>query len=224
MFAFHFTFHISHFTFFSMLIGNLFVFYEFQGKDHIDESTRRIVFIVLISVAIVGVIFFCLLQRVQNSFEENERDRELDYESNNTNSIVGAFVKAIRLFFTRNMLLLCITFLYTGKMQIIIDISKSVRSNFLAAISFLGFELSFYSGVYSPSIGFTQKMGESAKQLVGLSGICIGIGEIFGGILFGLLGSRTIKYGRDPIVIVGFIVHLISFLLIYLNLPDEAPC
>lgn len=67
-------------------------------------------------------------------------------------------------------------------------------------------------------------MGESAKQLVGLSGIFIGIGEISGGVLFGLLGSKTIKYGRDPIVIVGFIVHLISFVLIYLNLPDDAPC
>lgn len=88
----------------------------------------------------------------------------------------------------------------------------------------IGFELSFYSGVYSPSIGFTLRFGESAKQLVGLSGICIGIGEISGGVLFGLLGSRTIKYGRDPIVIVGFIVHLLSFLLIYLNLPNDAPC
>lgn len=88
----------------------------------------------------------------------------------------------------------------------------------------IGFELSFYSGVYSSSIGFTLKFGESAKQLVGLSGIFIGIGEIFGGVLFGLLGSKTIKFGRDPIVIVGFIVHLVSFLLIYLNLPDNAPC
>lgn len=84
--------------------------------------------------------------------------------------------------------------------------------------------MSFYSGVYSPSIGFTLRFGESAKQFVGLSGICIGIGEISGGVIFGLLGSRTIKYGRDPIVIVGFIVHLLSFLLIYLNLPNDAPC
>lgn len=87
-----------------------------------------------------------------------------------------------------------------------------------------GFELSFYSGVYSNAIGFTVQFGKSAKQLVGLSGICIGIGEISGGVLFGLLGSRTIKYGRDPIVIVGFLVHVLSFLLIYLNLPNDAPC
>lgn len=103
-----------------MLMGNLFVFFQFQGKDQIDADTRHIVFTVLISVAIVGVIFFCILRRVHNTFEENGRDRELDYESN---SIIGAFVKAIRLFFTRNMLLLCITFLYTGKyyMQMNVD-------------------------------------------------------------------------------------------------------
>lgn len=92
------------------------------------------------------------------------------------------------------------------------------------SVFFPGFELSFYSGVMSSSIGFTLKIGQSAKQLVGLSGICIGVGEIFGGVLFGLLGSKTIKYGRDPIVIAGFVVHLISFLLIFLNLPDNAPC
>lgn len=88
---------------------------------------------------------------------------------------------------------------------------------------FVGFELSFFSGVYSSSIGFTLAIGESAKQLVGLSGICIGVGEVFGGILFGLLGSKTVKYGRDPVVIMGLIIHLASFVLIFLNLPDKSP-
>lgn len=66
-------------------------------------------------------------------------------------------------------------------------------------------------------------MGESVKQLVGLSGILIGVGEVCGGVLFGLLGSKTIKYGRDPVVIAGFIVHLLSFVLIFLNLPNDSP-
>lgn len=43
-----------------------------------------------------------------------------------------------------------------------------------------GLELSFYSGVYSSSIGFTKNFGEIAKQLVGLSGIFIGVGEVLG--------------------------------------------
>lgn len=106
---------------FSMLIGNTFVFFQFQGKDHIDSSTRNIVFSVLISVAIVGVIFFAILRRVNQPFEENTRDRELQDRSN-SNSIIGAFLQAIRLFFTRNMLLLCITFLYTGKWTRIISV------------------------------------------------------------------------------------------------------
>lgn len=45
---------------------------------------------------------------------------------------------------------------------------------------FVGLHLSFYSGVYSSSIGFTTQMGPNSKQLVGLSGILIGIGEILG--------------------------------------------
>jgi hypothetical protein len=34
--------------------------------------------------------------------------------------------------------------------------------------------------VYSPSIGFTKQMGPNVKQLVGLSGIFIGVGEVVG--------------------------------------------
>lgn len=43
-----------------------------------------------------------------------------------------------------------------------------------------GIELGFFSGVYSSCIGFTQKFGDQAKQLVGLSGVFIGVGEVLG--------------------------------------------
>ena len=49
------------------------------------------------------------------------------------------------------------------------------------------------------------------------------MGEVSGGVIFGLLGSKTIKYGRDPIVIMGFVVHMIAFFLIFLNLPNLSP-
>ena len=46
---------------------------------------------------------------------------------------------------------------------------------------------------------------------------------MFGGIAFGLLGARTsTKIGRDPIVILGFVIHIIAFFLIFLNLPNVA--
>jgi MFS family permease len=87
---------------------------------------------------------------------------------------------------------------------------------------FLGLELSFFSGVYSSSVGFTNAFGPDAKKLVGLSGICIGAGEVFGGVVFGLLGTKFARFGRDPIFILGFVVHVISFFLIFLNLPNVA--
>lgn len=209
-----------------MFFGNLFVYFQFQGKTHIDAHTRLIIFAVLIGVAVVGVALLALLK--PSSAEESSRmpvashgddDAEKvtspsttttptaaddsDSVSHNSSSSVGggvrrAFGDAVRLFGTREMLLLCVTFMYTG------------------------LELSFFSGVYSPSIGFTLAMGDGVKQLVGLSGICIGIGEVSGGVLFGLLGSSR-RFGRDAIAALGLGLHLLSFALIFANLPDDAP-
>lgn len=202
-----------------MFFGNLFVYFQFQGKSHIDAHTRRIIFAVLISVAIVGVIFLGMLKRsqpallavAQSGDEEkvvsstggNSSQHQSDGDDSTTDGrdgggVLQAFRDAVRLFTTKEMLLLSVTFLYTG------------------------LELSFFSGVYSPSIGFTLAIGDNAKQMVGLSGICIGIGEVSGGVLFGLLGSNR-RFGRDLIAVLGLVLHLISFALIFVNLPDVAP-
>ncbi|XP_063234386.1 UNC93-like protein MFSD11 isoform X2 [Bacillus rossius redtenbacheri] len=175
----------------SMFFGNLFVFFKFQGKTHIDHDTRLVVFIVLIALAAVGVVFLLVLRPAQNA------DGEL--AGRDDQGPLHALQRALSLFTTKQMSLLGITFLYTG------------------------IELSFFSGVYSPSIGFTLQMGENVKQLVGLSGIFIGMGEVIGGALFGILGQKTIRWGRDPIVMIGFVVHIVSFFLIFLNLPNTAP-
>lgn len=196
-----------------MFFGNLFVYFQFQGKTHIDEDTRQIIFTVLISVAIIGVIFLATLRHTVRPMEVVSANDYVDEKSeevrtaaaatdDNDESMLGAFRNAIALFCTTEMLMLSVTFLYTG------------------------LELSFFSGVYSSSIGFTLAIGESAKQLVGLSGICIGIGEVSGGILFGLLGAKTANHrfgGRDMIVMLGFVLHALSFVLIYLNLPNVSP-
>lgn len=44
-----------------------------------------------------------------------------------------------------------------------------------------------------------------------------------GGAAFGLLGKRTNKYGRDPIVLLGFLSHMAAFFLIFMNIPDGSP-
>lgn len=173
-----------------MFFGNLFVFFQFQGQETIGESTRTMVFWVLTGVAIVGIVFLCVLRKPRGN------------DDNPLPEVVPPF-QALKnagvMFLTKDMLLLCVTFFYTG------------------------IELSFYSGVYSTSIGATKILGNQAKELIGISGIAIGVGAVLGGALFGILGSKTIRWGRSPIVIGGFIVHILAFFLIFLNLPDESP-
>ena len=41
--------------------------------------------------------------------------------------------------------------------------------------------------------------------------------------MFGIFGKRSNKFGREPIVLFGMIVHWICFLLVFLNLPDKSP-
>ena len=110
-----------------------------------------------------------------------------------------AFKSAGRFFLTREMLLLSVTFVYSG------------------------LQLSFWSGVYPTSVGFTRTFGPNRKALATLCSIFIAVGEISGSSLFGSLGHFTAKKGRDPIIIIGFIISMISYFLMFLNLPFEAP-
>lgn len=99
------------------------------------------------------------------------------------------------------MLLLILTFIYTG------------------------LELGFFSIVYGATVGNTTNFdpkGVSAKKFIGLAGIMIGLGEIIGGLCFGILGEKFKKIGRNPIVVLGFVVHVVAFVLIFLNFPKGA--
>jgi len=171
----------------SMVFGNIFVFYKFQGQETVDAQTRMVVFIALTAVCVVGTVLMVFLPRPPpppGPPTPSSPSQEL--------------IKSARLFKTPQMLLLCVTFLYTG------------------------FELSFFSGVYSSSLSFTLRFADP-KMLVGLSGISIGCGEIVGGLIFGIFGTKTVKFGRDPIVLLGFFTHIICFFLIFLNVPNAAP-
>jgi len=109
------------------------------------------------------------------------------------------FERTFKLLSNGDMLLLAVVFFYTG------------------------LELCFFSGVYGTCLANTKQFAHQAKALLGLNGIFIGVGEILGGTVFGLLGSRTIKYSRNPIIFLGLVVHLAAFFLIFLNTPDRSP-
>jgi Na+/proline symporter len=85
-----------------------------------------------------------------------------------------------------------------------------------------GLILGFYSGVYVTAVGATNAFGSDSSKLIGLCGMSIGLGEIFGGGLFGLMGKRFNRHSRSPIIIFGFILHLLAFFFTFLNLPDDS--
>ncbi|XP_050301655.1 UNC93-like protein MFSD11 [Anthonomus grandis grandis] len=181
----------------SMFVGNTFVYFVFRGQDQVNSTQRQIVIWTLSAIALSGIIVMVFFPKPPKKQRIPDRDTDEDHVEPPSGPI-EALKGAVRLFFTRDMLMLCVTFIYTG------------------------LELGFWSGVYGSCIGFTKNL-PSRKELVGMSGIFIGVGEVLGGAAFGILGSRTNKWGRDPIVIAGFILHIVSFFLIFLNLPNSSP-
>ncbi|KAG7209676.1 hypothetical protein KM043_011322 [Ampulex compressa] len=182
---------------------------EQRGQDDVQER-GKVVFIVLSVLAVVGTGVLGLMKRPPQKLALGEAegvssaDKELQMpEPRRERPLLAAshaFTDAFSLFLTPQMLLLSLTFIYTGLV------------------------LTFYSGVYSSSIGFTKAIGESRKRLVGLSGIFIGIGEVVGGAVFGILASKVSNVcGGWPVVVTGLCVHVFAFISIFLNLPNDAP-
>jgi preprotein translocase subunit SecG len=91
-----------------MFFGNLFVYFQFQGKTLIDADTRRSVFIVLLVIAAIGIVFLLLLRPAQSADGEMVRKDE--------GGPLNALRRAFSLLITKEMVLLSITFFYTGKL------------------------------------------------------------------------------------------------------------
>ena len=66
------------------------------------------------------------------------------------------------------------------------------------------------------------RFGENRKSLASLSAIIVATGEVTGGLVFGFLGHLTIKWGRHPVVILGFILSLVTYALMFINFPMNA--
>ncbi|KAJ7406424.1 UNC93-like protein MFSD11 [Willisornis vidua] len=189
---------------FSLFFGNLYIYFAWQGKTHISESDRRTVFIALTVISLVGTVLFFLIRKQEDTKAPGDEDsaNEILGESSSARNTmmraVDAFKNSITLSFTKKMMLLSVTTGYTGLV------------------------LTFFSGVYGTCIGAVNRFGNEEKSLIGLSGIFIGVGEILGGGTFGLL-SKNSRFGRNPVVMLGILVHFIAFYLIFFNMPNDAP-
>uniref|UniRef100_A0A3Q2PXA3 UNC93-like protein MFSD11 n=1 Tax=Fundulus heteroclitus TaxID=8078 RepID=A0A3Q2PXA3_FUNHE len=192
----------------SMLFGNLYIYLDWNGKSEISDSSRRNIFLFLLVSSILGTLSFLVLR---TSHHEEEMLSEEEGQSllstrtmykNRANSALQdtktEFQTILQLLKTKTIMLLSPCMVYSG------------------------LELCFYSGVYGTCIGATAHFGEAAKGLIGISGIVVGIGEIVGGGLFGLLCKNS-RFRRTSVVFLGMVVHFIASYLIFLNIPDDAP-
>ncbi|XP_062914791.1 UNC93-like protein MFSD11 isoform X1 [Mobula hypostoma] len=190
----------------SMLFGNLYIYLQWRDMMVISDDDRRILFIVLSVISLAGTAIILMLKNTgheDTSYGLTEpllptRTRFKEKVTSTMNQITTEFRSMLRLLHTKNMLLLSVTIVYSGLM------------------------LTFYSGVYGTCIGATREFGTQAKGLIGLSGIFIGIGEILGGGIFGLLCFNN-HFRRTSAILLGVIVHLLGFYLIFLMMPDDAP-
>ena len=110
----------------STFIGNTFAYFMFAGEEFIKTETRTMVGCVLFGITVAGVAIMFLLRAPTWVTTETSSTAE---------SPASALRSAGAFFVTREMLLLSVTFLYTG------------------------LQLSFWSAVYPTSVGFTNTFG-----------------------------------------------------------------
>ncbi|RZF42180.1 hypothetical protein LSTR_LSTR004329 [Laodelphax striatellus] len=176
----------------STFYGNIYAYFELEGKIYIDKATRHLLIYVLTGISSVSIFMFILLRPAKKDQEIAENELK--------EGPLTALKKTWAVFTTKDMLILCIMFLYVGMQQ------------------------AFVTGIYSPCIGFTLQFGTVSKQLVPLSGLCSGVGSLIGGSTQILMSDKISKYkaGRSVAALVGFAAQLLAFSLILLNLPNSS--
>jgi hypothetical protein len=90
-----------------MFIGNLFVYFQFRGMDTIDMDTINVVIWTLSGIGIAGLVVMIVLPRPKKN---TDTDTPVEIQQGPLEALKGA----IKLFFTKDMLFLSITFFYTG--------------------------------------------------------------------------------------------------------------
>ena len=91
------------------MFGNLFVFYEFRGQEIIGYDTRLMVFSILTAIGGIGVFVMLFLTK------PGSVSGAVRVET--TGSPAQALRKSFALFKTKEMMLLSLTFFYTGELR-----------------------------------------------------------------------------------------------------------
>lgn len=89
--------------------------------------------------------------------------------------------------------------------------------------SFVGLQMSFRSSIYSTCLGFTHQFGADARALATVNGISVAVGTTMGAVLVAILAKGLLKkIGRNPVVILAFLVTIVGYIIVFLNIPHMA--
>jgi len=84
-----------------------------------------------------------------------------------------------------------------------------------------GLVVSFFSGVYPTAVGNSRNLSDSSA-MIGLVGICIGSGGLFGGTFLMFGGKIVSKIKRLDILIVSLTIQFFVYGLTLANIPVVA--
>ncbi|CAH0382424.1 unnamed protein product [Bemisia tabaci] len=175
------------------IVGNVVLFFLLDKKAKVDTSTRYLILNVLIGIAFVAVVLFCFIRPAASEDSAQKK------KTRRQEGFWEALVKSWKVFIDKDMLLLTPIFCFSGM------------------------QMSYSNVIFITSVGFTLNLTTYSKQLVPLSGIFIGFGVIFGGIVQYLCKKKCkFDYERSLFLSAGQFCYIISFVLTVLNFPNDA--
>lgn len=184
----------------SLLTGNLIGFFQFPDPDRITPAQAHLFYWILFGVAAGGVVVLCLLRKPVQDLSASSYSSVNDSTASSASMAgkmgpIEAAKATFKLLVTPKMLQLSVIIMYSGLV------------------------LTFWSTKYPTMIGGNLSPGPKLPRafkpsMIGLSGICVGAGEVIGGLSMGKLGDRA---GRSTVIIIGLALHTIALFLVEFN-------
>jgi len=181
-----------------IIVGGIFLSIVFHSSATLSDSSVRFIYGIFTAITVLGIVILALLRLpTPASASISHPDAVITPEPPLTH--LQVIMSTLTLAKTTPMILLSVASAYTGV------------------------ELSFWSGIYPTCIMSTSRLGSNTGSLLALNAITQGAGQASSGFLFGILSSRTKHLGRSAVILLGALIHLVTFGLIYINFPSEAP-
>ncbi|KAI6232033.1 UNC93-like protein MFSD11 [Aphelenchoides besseyi] len=181
--------------------GGIFLFVVFRtNSSTFDSTTMNILYGSFTAVSMIGIILLMNLRSATNgSLQYTPKMATHSTTALQKLNHVQALKSTFQLAFSKRMGLFMFVFLFSGM------------------------EESFNSTIFSTCIAFTTRLTENTHQVLAINVIVQGLGQVSGSFVFGIFKNKFSNVGRDRIIIVGTVIHVATYLAVYLCFPSEAP-